>query len=89
MEQLVGFLSSDSGKVVCYALLIVGCIDVFVIPMILKKIIGKNEAKLPEALTAEKLKNAEAKAKNMQIIVRITRNMGMAFIVFAIFGLTR
>lgn len=89
MDALVSFLTSDSGRIVCYVLLFVGMVDIAVMPVVLGKTIGRIEQTLATVMTAEKRKQAEMQLRSMQLVVRAMKIMGGMFVAFAVFGLTR
>jgi|CXWL01.1.fsa_nt_gi hypothetical protein len=89
MEQLITFLSSDIGKLVCYALIFVGVTDIIVLRIVFGINIKKLEEKMSPAMSPEKRKPIEKQIKNIQTIIRLTTFVGFAFIAVAVFGLTR
>lgn len=89
MEELITFLSSDVGKLVCYVLMFVGITDILVIRIVLGINIKKLEQGILPGMPLQQMEVIEKKIKTMQSIIQITTFSGLAFIAFAVFGLTR
>ncbi|MEQ1705281.1 MAG: hypothetical protein ABL867_04850 [Rickettsiales bacterium] len=89
MEELITFLSSDVGKLVCYVLMFVGITDILVIRIVLGINIKKLEQGILPGMPPQQMEVIEKKIKTMQSIIQITTFSGLAFIAFAVFGLTR
>jgi len=89
VEELITFLSSDVGKLVCYAFMFVGVTDILVIRIVLGINIKKLEQGMLPGMPPQQMEVIEKKIKTMQSIIRITTFSGLAFIAFAVFGLTR
>ncbi len=89
MEELITFLSSDVGKLVCYVLIFVGITDILVIRIVLGINIKKLEQGILPGMPPQQMEVIEKKIKTMQSIIQITTFSGLAFIAFAVFGLTR
>lgn len=89
MEELTTFLSSDSGRILCYVLIFVGVMDIIVAKLFFGKNIKKLELSILPAMPPEQKELIEKKIKGLQSIIRITIFYGVAFIAFAVFGLTR
>ena len=83
MENLIHFLSSQNGKIICAVLLFIGVNDILIGKLVIGGIIKKLEySNSPSMNTAKKI-------KNLQQVIKMLNVMGCAFIVFAIWGFTR
>ncbi len=89
MEQLIVFLTTTDGRIVCFALLGAGILDLVVPRVIFDRNIKKLEEKISTVMSPEKRQPIEKQIQNIQTIVRLTTFAGFTFIAVAVFGLTR
>lgn len=89
MEELITFLRSDSGRTLCYILIFVGIMDIAVNRIVLGMHIKKLGQGMLPAMPPQQKEAIEKKIKGVQGIIQITTFMGLSFIAFAVFGLTR
>lgn len=89
MEELTTFLSSETGRILCYVLIFLGIADILVAKIFFGKNIKKFEQSISPAMPPKQKEAIEKKIKGMQSIIKITIFYGLAFIAFAVFGLTR
>jgi len=89
MEQLVEFLTSQQGKILCYVMLFLGIMDIGIVRIVLGRNIKKLEQTISPAMSLEKRQPIEKQIQGLQMTARLTISGGLGFIALAIFGLTR
>ena len=89
MEDLIAFLVTDAGKILCVALIFIGISDVVIVRLIFGKKIVALEQKLISGISTEQNGDIKNKIKGFEVIKNVVTISGIVFIAFGIFGLTR
>jgi hypothetical protein len=89
MEEFSLFLTSDIGKMLAIALLLVGVSDVAIARFILGKKVAVIEESLSPTLSPAELQPYKIRIKGLKVSMGALQTTGVAFILFGIYILAR
>ncbi len=89
MEQLVAFFTTQEGRIISFAFIIVGITDFFIAKFYLGKMLEKTERDLSPSMSPAESQPINNRMKSLKTIIMLIKSSGILFIMFGIFGLTR
>ncbi len=89
MEQLIAFLTTQEGRIICFVFIVIGITDFFITKFIFEKLLKKTESELSQSIPPAQSQPIKNRIKSLKTVIMFTKSSGVLFIIFGIFGLTR